>query len=52
MSIKNKIGLGMIVLFILVITIGNFLVGFWHGITFISVVAWIMIALELSSSNR
>ncbi|WP_434433800.1 hypothetical protein [Lactiplantibacillus paraplantarum] len=52
MSIKNKIGLGMIALFILVTTIGNFLDGFWHGVTFISVVAWIVIALELSSSNR
>lgn len=52
MSIKNKIGLGMIALFILVTIIGNFLDGFWHGVTFISVVAWIVIALELSSSNR
>ncbi|WP_251898553.1 hypothetical protein [Lactiplantibacillus paraplantarum] len=52
MSIKNKIGLGMIALFILVTTIGSFLDGLWHGVTFISVVAWIVIALELSSSNR
>ena len=52
MSIKNKIGLGMIALFILVMIIGNFLDGFWHGVTFISVVAWIVIALELSISKR
>ena len=53
MSIKNKIGLGMIALFLLVTIIGSFLVdGFWHGVAFISVVAWIVIALELSSSNR
>ncbi|MCG0943750.1 hypothetical protein IMAU40003_01012 [Lactiplantibacillus plantarum] len=52
MSIKNKIGLGMIALFILVTAIGNFLDGFWHGVTFISVVAWIVIALELSISRR
>ena len=52
MSIKNKIGLGMIILLILVTIIGNFLDGFWHGVTFISVVAWIVIALELSSSRR
>lgn len=52
MSIRNKIGLGMIALFILVMIIGNFLEGFWHGVTFIGVTAWIVIALELSSSNR
>ncbi|WQH17770.1 hypothetical protein T1I15_10300 [Lactiplantibacillus plantarum] len=52
MSIRNKIGLGMIALFILVMIVGNFLDGFWHGVTFISVVAWIVIALELSSSRR
>lgn len=52
MSIRNKIGLGMIALFILVMIIGNFLDGFWHGVAFISVVAWVVIALELSSSNR
>ncbi|WP_167803051.1 hypothetical protein [Lactiplantibacillus plantarum] len=52
MSTKNKIGLGMIALFILVTIIGNFLDGFWHGVTFIIVVAWIVIALELSRSNK
>ncbi len=52
MSIRNKIGLGMIALFILVTIIGNFLDGFWHRVAFIIVVAWIVIALELSSSNR
>ncbi|WP_162839963.1 hypothetical protein [Lactiplantibacillus plantarum] len=52
MSIKNKIGLGMIALFILVTTIGNFLDGFWHGITFISVVAWMVIGFDLLSSRR
>ncbi|WP_334263567.1 hypothetical protein [Lactiplantibacillus plantarum] len=52
MSIKNKIGLGMIALFILVTTIGKFLDGFWHGVAFISVVAWIVIAMDLSSSKR
>ncbi|XUO99578.1 hypothetical protein AGMB00912_01148 [Lactiplantibacillus argentoratensis] len=52
MSIRNKIGLGMIALFILVMIVGSFLDGFWHGVTFISVVAWIVIALDLSSSRR
>ena len=52
MSTRNKIGIGMIALFILVMIIGNFLEGFWHGVTFIGVTAWIVIALELSSSNR
>ncbi|WP_367376831.1 hypothetical protein [Lactiplantibacillus plantarum] len=52
MSTKNKIGLGMIALFILVMIIGNFLDGFWHGVTFIGVTAWVVIALELSSSRK
>lgn len=52
MSIRNKIGLGMIALFILVMIIVNFLDGFWYGVAFIGVVAWILIALELWSSNR
>ncbi len=52
MSIRNKIGIGMIALFILVMIIGNFLDGFWHGVAFISVVAWVVIALDLSSSRR
>lgn len=52
MSTKNKIGLGMIALFILVTIIGNFLDGFWHGVTFISVVAWIVIALDLLNSRK
>jgi len=52
MSIRNKIGLAMTLLLCLALIIGNFLDGFWHGVTFISVVAWIVIALELSSSNR
>ncbi|MFW2845069.1 hypothetical protein [Lactiplantibacillus plantarum] len=52
MSIRNKIGLDMIALFILVTIVGNFLEGFWHGVIFISVVAWVVIALELSSSRR
>ncbi|MEQ6366001.1 hypothetical protein [Lactiplantibacillus plantarum] len=52
MSIRNKIGLGMIALFILVIIIGSFLDGFWHGVAFISIVAWVVIALDLLSSRR
>ncbi|WP_164878055.1 hypothetical protein [Lactiplantibacillus plantarum] len=52
MSTRNKIGLGMIALFILVMIIGNFLDGFWHGVTFIGVTAWVVIALELSSSRK
>ena len=52
MSIKNKIGLGMIALFILVAIIVSFLDGFWHGVAFISVEAWIVIALALSSPRK
>ena len=52
MSIRNKIGLVMALLFCLALIIANFLDGFWHGVTFIGVAAWIVIALELSSSNR
>ncbi|WP_370923777.1 hypothetical protein AB9X87_02660 [Lactiplantibacillus plantarum] len=52
MSIRNKIGIGMIALFILVIIIGSFLDGFWHGVAFISVVAWVVIAMDLSISRR
>ncbi|MCG0613308.1 hypothetical protein IMAU80188_03111 [Lactiplantibacillus plantarum] len=52
MSIKNKIGLGMLALFILVTTIGNFLDGFWHGVAFISVVAWMVIGFDLLSSRK
>ncbi|WP_164913951.1 hypothetical protein [Lactiplantibacillus plantarum] len=52
MNTKNKIGLGMIALFILVTTIGNFLDGFWHGVAFISVVAWIVIGFDLLSSRK
>ena len=52
MSTRNKIGLGMIALFILVTTIGSFLDGFWHGVTFISVVAWMVIGFDLLSSRK
>lgn len=52
MSTRNKIGIGMIALFILVMIIGNFLDGIWHGVAFISVLAWVVIALDLSSSRR
>lgn len=52
MSIRNKIGLAMTLLLCLALIIGNFLDGFWYGVAFISVVAWIVIALELSSSKR
>lgn len=52
MSIRNKIGLGMTALFILVMIIGNFLDGFWHGVVFTGVTAWVVIALDLLSSNR
>ncbi|WP_187337714.1 hypothetical protein [Lactiplantibacillus plantarum] len=47
MSIRNKIGLGMIALFILVTIVGNFLDGFWHGIVFIGITAYVVIALKL-----
>lgn len=52
MSTRNKIGLAMALLFCLALIIGNFLDGFWHGITFIGVTAWVVIALELSSSSK
>lgn len=52
MSIRNKIGLVMALLFCLALIIGNFLDGFWHGITFIGVTAWVVIALDLSSSSK
>ncbi|WP_165850435.1 hypothetical protein [Lactiplantibacillus plantarum] len=52
MSIRNKIGWVMALLFCLALIIGNFLDGFWHGVTFIVVTTWIVIALELSSSRR
>ena len=52
MSIRNKIGLAMALLFCLALIIGNFLDGFWHGVTFIMVAAWIVIALELLNSRK
>lgn len=52
MSIRNKIGLGMIALFILVMIVGNFLDGFWHGVMFTSIVAWVVIAIDLSNSRK
>jgi len=51
MSIKNKIGIGMVILSFLIILIGNFLDGFLHGVAFIAVMVWVIVALELASSK-
>ncbi len=52
MSIRNKIGLAMTLLLCLALIIGNFLNGFWNGIASVGVTAWVVIALELSSSRK
>lgn len=52
MSTKNKIGIGMIILLFLITLIGNFLDGFLHGMAFIAVLAWVVIALELLDSKN